>query len=108
MKIISIKNNSELYEKTKAYCKKNRSKVYDSFSTAADQSVDAERFPQTWVLYGYHFLDQGQRITGFCQLTVHTDLTPFITTLFVDPAFRGGELYGKALLDHAREIPGQM
>lgn len=114
MKIISIKNNHELCERIKAYCKENWSKVYDSFAEIADKSVNADRFPQTWVLFGYHTGEDGQRIIGFYQLaeqdhlTVHTELSPFITTLFVDPAFRGGELYGKALLDHAREMLGQM
>ena len=114
MKILSVKNDSDLCEKVKAYCRENWGKVYDSFAGNADKSVAAERFPQTWVLYGCHSGDRQQRIIGFYQLdkqdhlTIHTSLSPFITTLFVDPAFRGGELYGKALLDHAREMLGQM
>ena len=114
MKLFSIKNNNELCEKIKTYCKENWSKVYDDFAEIADKSVTAEMLPQTWVLYGKHPGDQVQNIIGFYQLaekdhlTVHSDLTPFITTLFVDPNFRGGELYGKALLDHAREQLGQM
>ena len=114
MKLFSIKNNNELCEKIKAYCKENWIKVYDDFAEIADKSVTAEMLPQTWVLYGKHPGDQWQNMIGFYQLaekdhlTVHSDLTPFITTLFVDPAFRGGELYGKALLDHAREQLGQM
>lgn len=114
MRIISVKNNAELCEKVKAYCKENWSKVYESFAATADKSITAEKFPQTWVIFGCHSGEDVQRIIGFYQLaendhlTVHNKLTPFIRMLFVDPKFRNGELYGKAALDHAREMLGKM
>lgn len=114
MKFVSVKDNADLCEKVKAYCKENWSKVYDSFAAVADKSVKAERFPQTWVVYG-HLCDEGyQYIVGFYQLeeqdhlTINTGLTPFITTLFIDTKFRGGHRYGETAVTHAREILGNM
>lgn len=114
MKLLSVKNDKALCEKVKAYCKENWHKVYDSFAYTADRSVTAERFPQTWVIFGHHYDEYYQYIVGFYQLdehdhlTVHTELTPFITTLFIDPGFRGGYRYGETAVTHAREILGSM
>lgn len=114
MKFVSVKNNAVLCEKVKDYCKENWSKVYDSFVAAADKSVTAERFPQTWVIYARRIGEGQQYIVGFYQLeerdglTINTELTPFITTLFIDPKFRGGHRFGETALNHAREMLGGM
>ena len=114
MRAFSVKNNYELCEKLKNYCKENWGKVYDDFAELADKSVTAERFPQTWAIYGRRFDEHYQRIVGFYQLdekdhlTVHTGLTPFIKTLFISPEFRGGQHYGEAAITHALETLGNM
>ena len=36
MKIISVRNNTELCDSVKAYCKENRGKVYKSFAETAE------------------------------------------------------------------------
>lgn len=59
--------------------------------------------PQTWVA-----LWSEDRIIGFYQLsereyiTRKDEVTPFITSLFVDPIMRGGLGMGETLLNHAR------
>lgn len=116
MNIITVKNNTELCERVKNYCKEKWGKVYNSFACTADMSVSAERFPQTWVLLDKRMNDADGKpaIMGFYQLeesdhlTVHTELTPFITTLFIDPICRGGKGFGKFALEHARAVLGQM
>lgn len=114
MKILSVKNNTDLCEKVKDYCKNNWAKVYESFAKTADKSVTAERFPQTWVMYERRKGEPQLSIAGFYQLdeqdglTVHTSLTPFITTLFVDPYFRNTRHFGETALMHAREMLGDM
>ena len=78
----------------KNYFKSNRAKVYEGFAKTADKSVTAECFPQIWVMYERRKDELQLSIAGFYQLdeqdglNVHTSLTPFITTLFVDPDFR--------------------
>ncbi|WP_028509203.1 hypothetical protein [Ruminococcus sp. NK3A76] len=114
MKILSVKNNTDLCEKVKDYCKNNWAKVYESFAKTADKSVTAERFPQTWLMYERRKDEPQLSIAGFYQLdvqdglTVHTSLTPFITTLFVDPYFRSTRHFGETALMHAREMLGDM
>lgn len=114
MKIYSVKNNSELCEKVKNYCKENWEKVYEGFAALADRSVRADAFPQTWVIYGRVFNSPEYRIVGFYQLndsdhlTIHTGLTPFITTLFIDPEYRSGHKFGECAIAHALEMLGNM
>lgn len=114
MKILSVKNNPTLCEKLKAYCKEKWPKVYEGFADAADKSVTAEKFPQTYAVFGHRYDEYYQYIVGFYQLndtdrlTIRTDLSPFITTLYIDPKFRGGCLYGQAALTHALEMLGAM
>ena len=108
----SVRNNPELCEQVKAYCREKWEKVSGVFARTADRSVSAEQFPQTWVMLMK--TPEGTRVTGFYQLeekdrlTIHTELTPFITTLFVDPGMRGGKGFGEMILNHARGVLGSM
>ncbi|MDE6580151.1 MAG: GNAT family N-acetyltransferase [Ruminiclostridium sp.] len=101
MNIYSVKNNAELCEKVKQYCKKNWNKVYEVFSETADLSIKSDKLPQTWVL------EQDNEIMGFYQLvyndklTYYTDLSPFVATLFVDEGARGHR-YSEIMLTHAK------
>lgn len=82
----------------------NWNKVYDSFAECADKSVTADILPQTWVELGY----EGEKeVIGFYQLTEHdcltrfTDISPFISALYVDEKVRGyGN--GETLINHAK------
>lgn len=112
IKIISLKDSPDLLAEVKSYCKENWGKVYDCFCDTAERSLSSGTLPQTLVLLTYQ--REKWHIIGFCQLdehdrlTRHTDLTPFITTLFIDPSHRGGNGLGELLLDHARGVLGQM
>jgi len=115
MKFISLKNNNDLCEKVKAYCQEKWEKVSGNFARTADLSLTAEKFPQTWVLLDEYGSENGvPKIAGFYQLeetdhlTDRTDLTPFITTLFIDPEYRGGISFGRSALEHARAVLGSM
>lgn len=103
MKIVSLKNNPELCEKAKLYCLENWNKVYNSFAQCADKSVTHD-MPRTWVALGY----EGEKeIIGFYQLSPHdgltrfTDISPFISALFIDKRARGGGL-SEILINHAK------
>ena len=108
----SVRNNPELCEQVKDYCREKWEKVSGIFAQTADRSVGAEQFPQTWVMLVTS--PEGTRVKGFYQLeekdrlTIHTGLTPFITTLFVDPGMRGGKGFGEMILNHARGVLGSM
>ncbi len=106
MKIVSIREDPALTQQALSYCRENWENVYDSFRGTAESSLAADALPQTYiVLVG----EDNARIIGFCQLeandclTVHTELSPFVTTLFVDPMLRGAHIgIGEMLLTHAR------
>ncbi len=104
MNIYSVKNDSQLCEKVKLYCMKNWNKVYENFAKNADKSVEADILPQTWVIKG---MDEEKEILGFYQLVSHesvtrfSDLSPFISAVYVDERLRGCG-FGKLILDHAK------
>ena len=104
MNIYSIKNNAELSEEVKQYCRKNWNKVYGVFSENADLSVNSDKLPQTYVIKG---MEQEKEIIGFYQLiendnlTRHTELSPFVGTLYVDERVRGYG-FGDWMLTHAK------
>ncbi|MBQ9947741.1 MAG: GNAT family N-acetyltransferase [Oscillospiraceae bacterium] len=106
MKIVSLKDHPALIQQALTYCKMKWENVFDSFRDTAESSLTADTLPQTYiVLVG----EDNTRIIGFCQLeasdclTVHTELSPFVTTLFVDPMLRGAHIgIGEMLLTHAR------
>lgn len=105
MKIQSLKAAPELLEQALAYCEKSRSAVYGSFRRTAEESLAAEALPQTFLMMGKQ---NDADVLGFCQLarhddlTVRTELTPFVKALFVDPDLRGGFGWGEMLLTHAK------
>lgn len=104
MNIYSVKNDPLLCEKVKLYCMKNWNKVYESFAENADKSVGADILPQTWVIKG---MEEEKEILGFYQLISHesvtrfSDLSPFISAVYVDERVRGYGC-GELILDHAR------
>lgn len=104
MKIYSLKNNPELCEEVKLYCMEKWNKVYECFSECADKSVYADTLPQTRVIMG---MKEEKEIIGFYQLVSHelltrfTDISPFISALYVDERVRGYG-YGEMILNHAR------
>lgn len=115
MKFISLKNNTDLCEKVKNFCREKWEKGSWNFSHTADLSLTAEKLPQTWVLLDeYGAGSETPAIAGFYQLeesdhlTDRTELTPFITTLFIGPEYRGGISFGGAALEHARCVLGDM
>lgn len=103
MKIVSLKNDPELCEKAKLYCLENWNKVYNSFAQCADKSVTYD-MPRTYVVLGG---EDEKEIIGFYQLAEHdgltrfTDISPFISALFVDKRARGGGL-SETLINHAK------
>ncbi len=105
MKMFSLKERSELYTQALYCCKAHWNAVYDSFRTTAERSLTAELLPQTWLLMGG---SDDTDILGFYQLvsndglTQHTELYPFVATLFVHPRYRGGHGIGEMLLTHAK------
>lgn len=114
MKFISLKNNYDLCEKVKTFCREKWERVSEQFARTADLSLTAEKLPQTWVLLDEHGAGYGKPcIAGFYQLeesdhlTSRIELTPFITTLFIDPEYRSRSFGGTAL-GHARSILGTM
>lgn len=105
MNMISIKNRQDLIAKALNCCNTHWSTVYDSFRTTVEKSIVADRLPQTWLLMG----GAGDaEILGFYQLvendglSTRTELSPFISTLFVLPQCRGGSGLGELLLTHAK------
>lgn len=104
MNIYSVKNNMELCESVKRYCKEKWNKVYKPFSENAELSVNSDKLPQTYVIKG---MEQEREIIGFYQLirndnlTYHTELSPFVSTLFVDERVRGYG-FGYLMLTHAK------
>lgn len=104
MNICSVKNDSALCEKVKLYCMEKWNKVYETFAECADKSVNADTLPQTWVIMG---MKEEKEIIGFCQLISHelitcfTDISPFISAIYVDERVRGYG-YGEMLLNHAK------
>ena len=116
MKFVSLKDNYDLCEKAKNYCSEKWEKVSGHFARTADRSLTAEKLPQTWVLYDEHGAGDGKPlIAGFYQLdesdhlTSRTELTPFITSLFIDPIYRGRDIsFAGAALEHARCVLGTM
>lgn len=104
MNIYSIKNNRELCESVKQYCKEKWSKVYKPFSENADFSVGSDKLPQTWVVKG---MEREKEIIGFYQLifndnlTRHGELSPFVSALYADERIRGFG-FGELMLTHAK------
>lgn len=116
MKFISLKDNPDLCEKVKNYCRGKWEKVSEQFALTADMSLTAEKLPQTRVLLDEHGAGEGKPlIAGFYQLeesdhlTSRAELTPFITTLFIDPEYRGRDAgFAGAALEHAKSVLGAM
>ena len=104
MNIYSVKNNKELCKSVKLYCMEKWNKVYKLFSENADLSVNADKLPQTWVIKG---MEQEKEIIGFYQLIENdnlahrTELSPFVSTLYVDERVRGYG-FGELMLTHAK------
>lgn len=104
MNIYSVKNNKELCESVKLYCKEKWNKVYKPFSENADLSVNSDKLPQTYVIKG---MEQEKEMIGFYQLinndnlTHHTELSPFVSALYVDERIRGCG-FGELMLIHAK------
>ena len=104
MNIYSVKNNKELCENVKLYCREKWNKVYMPFSENAELSVNSDKLPQTYVIKG---MDREKEIIGFYQLiendnlTRHTELLPFVATLYVDERVRGYG-FGELMLTHAK------
>lgn len=116
MKFISVKDNYDLCEKVKSFCCEKWGEVSEQFSRTADCSLTADRLPQTWVLYDEYGAGHGKPlIAGFYQLcesdhlTSRTELTPFITTLYIAPEYRGRDIsFAGAALGHAKSVLGAM
>lgn len=110
MNIYSVKNNKELCKSVKLYCKGKWNKVYKPFSENTDLSVNSDKLPQTYVIKG---MDREKEIIGFYQLiqndnlTHHTELSPFVATLYVDERIRGFG-YGELMLTHAKYEAAKM
>ena len=69
MKFISLKDNPDLCEKVKNYCREKWEKVSVPFARTADLSLTAEKLPQTWVLLDEYGTEDGKPlIAGFYQL----------------------------------------
>ena len=71
MNIYSVKNNKELCESVKLYCKEKWNKVYKPFSENAELSVNSDKLPQTYVIKG---MDREKEIIGFYQLIENDNL----------------------------------
>ncbi len=101
---ISAKNNKELCESVKLYCKEKWNNVYKPFSENAELSINSDKLPKTYVIKG---MEQEKEIIGFYQLiendnlTYHTKLSPFVATLYVDERVRGNG-FGELMLTHAK------
>lgn len=104
MNIFSLKAHPELTEQALTCCKTHWSTVLESFRRTAEESLAADALPQTWLLMGGR---DDTELLGFYQLvandglTRHTELCPFVATLFVLPRCRGSNGFGGLLLDHA-------
>ena len=111
MKIVSLKQHHELLKQALTSCKTHWNTVYDSFCKTAEDSISAEALPQTQLLIGG---TDDTEILGFYQLvtndglTSRTELSPFVSTLFVQPKCRGGNGFGELLLTHAKYQAAQL
>lgn len=105
MKILSLYRNPHLLEQANIYCYEKWNKIHEYFSNNANKSILSEKLPQTWLLMGKK---DDKEALGFYQLnesvalTQKSNLSPFLTSLFVDPLFRGGFGVGEMLLQHAK------
>ena len=114
MMFLSVQDNAILCDKVKVYCGERWKQIVSRFTDTADKSVNAHGLPQTWVIMEHRPNEGIPSIIGFYQLTtqdgltVHTELTPFITALFIEPDFRGGKGYGETALNHARSVLGEI
>lgn len=107
IEIISIKDYPELKDKAIAYCCENWPPVKNGFISFIEQSLTSENvLPMTFLLM------KDEKIIGFYQLiynecVMRKDLSPWITTLFIDEKERGCCL-GSVLLEHGRKTLGQL
>lgn len=106
MKILSLYRNPHLLEQANIYCYEKWNKIHEPFSNNANKSILSEKLPQTWLLMGKK---DDKEVVGFYQLnesealTQKSNLSPFLTSLFIDPLFRGGFGVGEMLLQHAKD-----
>ncbi|WP_079909906.1 GNAT family N-acetyltransferase [Paenibacillus sp. 32352] len=105
--ITSIQDCPERQMELAEYVKAKWPNVANAVLPQIDLSLSSEGgLPFTFLLL------KDNQIIGFYQLIQHEfvrrkDLTPWIAPLFIDEQERG-QAYGSVLLEHARNIAGQM
>lgn len=71
MVFFSVKDNAVPCDRVKEYCRERWNQVFSGFAETADRSIDANGFPQTWVIMEQRLNEGIPGIIGFYQLDSH-------------------------------------